>query len=485
MYKQTIIFISLILLNTMPVAAQANTEDRLKQLEGIVQQMQQQRAEQDRQIESLTRELAEVKDRLQQPRAIANAAEPYVANEGAADSPSPAKHAKGSPVTAAFKDGLVFEDETGNWKLQLNGRLQADYRTYDPSAWKDDTWAVRRARLGATFSFLKDFLVRIEGEYANDNVGARGTTALTYGYVDYLKWKGAKIRAGQFKPSFGLERPTSSNFVDFTELSLATNNGSVFTSTYDRGIMLFGDPLPWLNYNIYAVNGTGQNNDDQNDGKDIGGRINGNLATLMGIRNAVIHAGASVSKGDIGRDNLSQTTEGAGTQFFRVNGLNANADRDRWGLETALAYGPVKLQAEYIDANFEGNAFDNDIKAWYADLNWLVTGETWADFYKSGLFGRIVPKHNFDDKDGWGAFEVGIRYSSFDASDFRNMLASATANAAEADAWTIGAKWILNPNARLVLNYIRTKFDEPDQLIINGENDDAEQALVLRAQYDF
>lgn len=490
MYKQTITLISLLLLSAVSVAAQANTEDRLKQLEEVVQQMQQQRDAQNRQIESLTRELAEVKDKLQQPQAIATETDAYAATDAGAESTAPAKRpGKGSPVTAAFKDGLVFEDETGNWKLQLNGRLQADYRAFDPTEWKDDTWAVRRARLGATFSFLKDFLVRVEGEYANDNAGARGTTALTYGYVDYSKWKGARIRAGQFKPFFGLERPTSSNFVDFTELSLATNNGSIFTSTYDRGVMLFGDPLPWLNYNVYAVNGTGQNNDDQNDGKDIGGRINGNLASLMGIKNAVIHAGASISNGDIGRDNLGQTTEGVGTQFFRVTGLNQNGDRDRWGLETALAYGPIKLQAEYIDANFEGaqgtTQFDNDIKAWYADLNWLVTGEAWADAYKSGIFGRIVPKRNFDDKEGWGAFEVGVRYSRFDASGFRNMLASATANASEAHAWTLGAKWILNPNARLVLNYVRTEFDEPAELVINGESDDTEQALVLRAQYDF
>jgi phosphate-selective porin OprO/OprP len=132
-----------------------------------------------------------------------------------------------------------------------------------------------------------------------------------------------------------------------------------------------------------------------------------------------------------------------------------------------------------------GTAFDRDIKAWYADINWLVTGESWADAYKSGVFGRISPKRNFDDKDGWGALELGLRYSQYDGSDFRNLIASATANASEAGAWTVGAKWILNPNARILLNYVRTDFNEPTKLTVNGKTEDKEQAIVLRGQYDF
>jgi phosphate-selective porin OprO/OprP len=451
-----------------------DASNRIQQLEAMIQQMMQQRAEQDKQLQVMAEELKAMQQQMAQ---------------GKEDDLKERGKSSGSPVYAAFKDGLTFEDGSGNWKLQINGRVQADYRNYDPSEWKDDNFAIRRARFGGTFTFLKDFAVRVEGEYANAT-GSNSTTAMTYGYLDYSRWKGAKMRAGQFKPFFGLERAYSTNFIDLAELSLATNNGSIFTSTYDRGVMLFGDPLPWLNYNLYTVNGTGQNNDDANDGKDIGGRVNVNLASLAEFKNAVIHAGASASKGDIGRAYLTQPTEGIGTTFFNVTGLTSNSDRERWGAETALAYGPFKFQAEYIDANFEGVkdktiAYDNDITAWYADINWLVTGESWADTYKSGVFGRVKPKQNFDDKGGWGAFELGLRYSNFDASDFSDLLASKIANASEAEAWTVSAKWILNPNARIVLNYIRTEFDEPAELTINSKAEDKEQALVLRAQYDF
>ena len=473
--KYRILAASIMAMLASPSFADDDSAIRIKQLEAMMQQMQQQRAEQDKQLQVMAEELKAMQQQMAQGK------EERVKEKGKSE---------GSPVYAAFKDGLTFEDGSGNWKLQINGRVQADYRTFDPSEWKDDVFSIRRARFGGTFSFLKDFAVRVEGEYANDNTGAKATTALTYAYLDYNRWKGAKIRAGQFKPFFGLERAYSTNFIDFAELSLATNNGSIFTSTYDRGVMVHGDPLPWLNYNAYVVNGTGQNNDDKNDGKDVGVRVNANFASLAEIKKTVIHVGASASKGDIGKTSLTQSTEGNGTQFFNVTGLDERADRDRWGVESALAYGPVKLQAEYIDANFEGvksgTAFDRDITAWYADINWLVTGESWADAYKSGVFGRVKPKQNFDNKSGWGAFELGLRYSNFDGSEFRSLLATPVGStASEAEAWTLGAKWILNPNARLVLNYIQTEFDEPAELTINGKTDDREKAILLRAQYDF
>lgn len=474
-------------------AGDADLENRIKQLEEALKTMQQQRAEQDKQLEVLTKELVGVENQLSQSKNT------KTEERG---------RSKGNPVFVNNKSGLSIEDGTGDWNLQINGRVQAEYRSYSPDDWKNDTWTIRRARLGGTYNFLKDFTVRVEGEYANEAVGAKATTALTYGYLDFARWKGAKIRVGQFKPFFGLERSYSTNFTDFTELSLATNNGAIFTSTYDRGLMVFGDPLPWLNYNIYAVNGSGQNNDDVRDSKDIGGRINANFAELAGVKNSVIHLGASASNGSIGfststGNSLTQVSEANGATFFSVTNIlttgspssysQFKSDRTRLGLEAAMAYGPFKLQTEYIHANFEGQkqastnsptqtSFDNDINVWYADLNWMVTGEQYSDSYKSGVFGRMTPKNNFDDKDGWGAWELGLRYSHYDASDFKNILTS-TSFTSEAASWTGGVKWIMNPNARILLNYIQTDYD--NQIIVNGKRDDREKAVVMRAQYDF
>jgi len=89
---------------------------------------------------------------------------------------------------------------------------------------------------------------------------------------------------------------------------------------------------------------------------------------------------------------------------------------------------------------------------------------------------------------GWGALSLGIRYSHFDASDFVATNTTGTGQLAanktnEADAWTLGANWILNPNTRLVANYVHTSFDTP--VTANNKTFDNEDALTMRAQFDF
>ncbi|MES2013357.1 MAG: porin, partial [Pseudomonadota bacterium] len=82
--------------------------------------------------------------------------------------------------------------------------------------------------------------------------------------------------------------------------------------------------------------------------------------------------------------------------------------------------------------------------------------------YKNGAFAGIVPTNNFRyGNGGWGAVELGVRYTRFDASDFNAVLANTTDYTDGAGAWTLGTKWILNPNAQIQLNYVRTNFDTP------------------------
>jgi len=421
----------------------------------------------------------------------------------------------GNPVMAAFKDGVTFEDGSGNWQVAINGRIQADYRHFSPDESAADTFSLRRARLGGTVTFYKDFAARVEGEYS-----AAGT-ALTYGYFDINKFKQAKLRVGQFKPYYGLERTMSTNFLDFQERSMAD---SILGSTYDRGVMLHGAPIAGTYYSLAYINGSGtvDENNAKNDNKDLTVRATGNLAEFAEWKNAVVHVGGWYGRGHEGSRRLANfiptgQTEGRGVQFFSTactatngagncgaalsNGFANNVERDRAGFEAALAYGPVKLQGEYINTKFDDPAFERDINSWYASAVWNITGEMFSGMYKDGVFGRLKPTTKLG-ADGWGALQVGLRYTKFDASDFRSTNANGTGvllnNPAgtaegllvatnEADSWTLGANWILNPNARLVANYTHTDFATPITLRVNGVNStqDSEDAITLRAQFDF
>lgn len=421
--------------------------------------------------------------------------------------------AEGQPVFASFKDGVKFEDGSGNWQLAINGRIQADYRNFDPDVDGADTFSLRRARLGGTMTFYKDYVARIEGEYSG------GSTTLTYGYFDINKFKQARLRIGQFKPLYGLERSTSSNLTDFLERSMGD---SLLGSTYDRGVMVYGSPLTGVSYSVAYLNGTGttDENNASNDSKDLTVRLTGNIAEMAAWKDAVVHVGGWWANGDEGSRRQASfiptvQSEGRGVQFFSTICVTAacggtattasafkdNVERTRGGAELALAYGPVKLQSEYIRVGFDAPTYNRDIETWYAALMWNVTGEPFAAMYKEGVFGRLKPMNNFGGS-GWGALQLGVRYSKFDASDFKatnaagtgvlGVTTSATADGLvvatnEADAWTLGANWILNPNTRVMLNWVHTTFDTPITVRVNGQASafDNEDALTMRAQFDF
>jgi phosphate-selective porin OprO and OprP len=87
---------------------------------------------------------------------------------------------------------------------------------------------------------------------------------------------------------------------------------------------------------------------------------------------------------------------------------------------------------------------------------------------------------------GLGAWEVGFRYSKIDANDFEPNITT-TLTATKVDAYTAGIKWIIDPNTRVLFNYIFTDYGRKIAVAaVNGTNSsDHEGAVNVRAQFDF
>jgi phosphate-selective porin OprO/OprP len=432
--------------------------------------------------------------------------------KGRAGEKEAAAKKKESAISTSFKDGIVFESGDKQHKVSVNGRAQADYRTFSNEVdnKQTETWDIRRAYLGVkgTFYDTYDFEVTYNG------AGSTGSDLL-YAYFNARWWEQAQFKFGQFKQPFSMEELASSRFTNFTERSMVTQ----LVPAVDRGAQVHGN-FKGATYALGYFNGVGVNGgtnvNDTNiiaDGKAITGRATINIAELMDIKDAVYHLGVaySDSSDNDSANAFSIRTEGRGADILKttaptaISATNKGYDLKRTGLEGAVAYGPVKFQSEWIKAEFEpdGNnrlvagaplGQDKDITAWYAAVNWMITGENYADVYKHGLFGgRMKPKNNFDPKNGksgWGAWEIGARYSKLDASDFKLGAETADVFGAtgengkfnEADAWTIGLKWIPSPNTRFLLNYVTTDMDCVKGFVCT---EDKEKAVNFRAQLDF
>lgn len=415
-----------------------------------------------------------------------------------------AEKKKASEVKASFKDGISWESGDKSTKMSINGRIQLDYRNFDWGESEDggnananaaDTYDIRRAYLGAKGTFWDYYSWEVTADFA----GQSNASHLDVAYLNIHWWKEAQFQFGQFKMPFSLEERTSSRFIDFQERSFVNNSN--ITPGKEAGMMVHGTPIKGLNYALAYSNGQGKNTDEtdiREDGKDIIAHVDANIAEMMDMKDTVIHVGASYADGDQAstRSVSGQRTEGRGVEFFTSAALaddSRSIDRTRTGVEGSFAYGPVKLQGEWAKVNYEGTSsgvnYDNDIKAWYAEALWLITGESYADSYKGGKYDRIKPKNNFNPKgQGFGAFEVGVRFSDFDASDFKTTNLAGTGvldntKTNEADSWTVGLKWLPNPNTRFMMNYTDTDFDT--DVTIGNEVEDSEKALTFRAQFDF
>jgi len=322
------------------------------------------------------------------------------------------------------------------------------------------------------------------------------------GYVNLEYFKPAQLLFGQFKTSMSLEERTSSRFLNFTERSYVNNAG--ITEGKDTGVMLHGTPTKGFNYSLAAVNGYGMNEgmtDNEDDSLAYIGHVDVDLATMNKWKGKVFHIGASAKMQDIDVSNymslvkMEQGSIGKGYKFYAAsaNAGVTETDLRTFGGELAFANGPWKVQAEYATTNFDSNIDDQDIKAYNLEAGWLITGENYADSYKSksmgGKFDRIKPNSNFNPENGKGigAWEVALGVSKFDASDVTEASAGYDITAAmanEAKSWRAGLKWILDPNTRMMLSYVDTDFDvSGNTSTYTGIND--EQAINFRAQFDF
>lgn len=411
--------------------------------------------------------------------------------------------ADSSEMKASFSDGIRWESADKRHAFAVTGRIQVDYRKFGGNdALLADTFDARTVRLGASGKFWDYYSFDVTADLgplaANSN--------LDVAWINTAWWKPVQLRVGQFKMPMSIDQLTSSRFIDFHERSIMND----FIPGKERGVMLHGEPTKGLFYGVAISTGQGKNNNETNnivDSNDYLARIGVNIAEFVGQKNAVYHLAAAYSTGDLpASTTLSARTEGRGISFFASQAfLGTDTTRQRELLEASVAYGPFKAQSEYLRTNFSGSGYDKDIKAWYASLGWLITGERYADSYNAGAYGRIKPSSNFSPKGGgWGALEAAIRYSDFDAKDFSILAAGATnpgtgvviptltSGAVSlqptngASAWSVGLKWITTPNTRFSINYIRTKFDTP--VIPAGSGNvatDDESAISLRAWFDF
>jgi len=141
-------------------------------------------------------------------------------------------------------------------------------------------------------------------------------------------------------------------------------------------------------------------------------------------------------------------------------------------MEFAFNYGPFESQLEFSVAWQQRTGEPTThLKAAYFQAAYFLTGEHRPYNTETGIFERVRPIRPFSFKGGgWGAWQVGLRYSYLDLnSDFDEI------RGGNAQQVGVALNWFLLSSVRLSMNY----------LYVAPLNDGSSSIFQMRAQLDF
>ena len=371
-------------------------------------------------------------------------------------------------ISCSYKDGFKCKSKDGQFGLQVAGRIQQDFRTYDTT--QVEEFDIRRLFFGVKGHVYDDW--KFESTFNLDKTSSSTNEAIEYMFLEYAGNPNAKIRMGSQKFFYSFEEMTSSRFTDFAERSVVNSN----VIGKDRGIQIHGEPIKnQLAYSLGYFNGSARG-DEGNNGKGAMGRLAFNFTGDAGKKNgSVFHLGAgyAAQNQDAGSNKDVSGEAKSDTKIWSTTDTTTDHDETYKNLEWVAIKGPFKLQAEHNTYTIDASSA-YDISTQYVALNWLITGERYADNYSLGGMKAIKPNSTFNKNGGTGAWELGFRVSDVDADS-----ASGSSGSNKAGSTTVGLKWIPNHKTRFILNNVRTSYDTA----ISGRTD--ENAWILRAQVDF
>jgi phosphate-selective porin OprO/OprP len=335
----------------------------------------------------------------------------------------------------------------------------------------------RRARFGFEGTLARDFTYRVIAELGGS--GTEGPTRINDFWLGYSGFGPFTLQVGAFSPAANMDDGTSVESSLFIERASPAELSRTLGGADGRiGIGVRGSGSRWMSALTLTTRTV---NDAEVFDSQLAavGRFGGLIATSADYN---LHAGLSGTwvfqppgqgpaaaatqrhllrfrdRPEIRVDSTRLIDTGSiDADSAYVYGLEAGATWKNWYLQgETFRYGIERTAATAVlpDPTFEG---------FYVQGSWILTGETRRYDAASGAFQSPRPFIPFTSAGGPGAWELALRYSHLDL-DFHSGLAgtAATADAIRGgvqDIWTFGVNWYVNPNVKLMLNWLHVDVD--------------------------
>ncbi|MCG3136853.1 MAG: hypothetical protein HJJLKODD_00689 [Phycisphaerae bacterium] len=458
-----------IIFTAAPLAAQqppaSQPTDREAELEALVRDLA-------NRVDALEKRLSETQQALEQAQngntagAVENSSSGTPTSQPAGDLESriakleEQSNQHPNPVDVFWKEGLRLESKDGMFKLKVGGRVHLDGAIMDADdnaeerglGDLEDGVEFRRAWIVFSGDMYKNAFFKLEYDLAQGDTDFLDV----YMGIKDVPWLG-RIQAGHFREPMGLEMLTNANYLTFMERATPTES---FAPNRNTGVQVSNTFLDQRA--TWALGGfveTDNFGDGQfRDGRNVTGRLTA-LPFYEDEGRRYVHLGLSYSRkyyqgdrreGDHLARFRSRPESHLAQRFIDTGPFYANA-ANILGAEAVWTHGPFSLQGEYfhdwVEGTWEWQTAEPSFYGFYVQASYFLTGEHRPYEKETGLIGRVKPLKNFREDGGWGAWEVAGRYSMTDLHD-------AHIDGDRLNDLTFGLNWYLNPNMRVMFNYI-------------------------------
>jgi len=288
-----------------------------------------------------------------------------------------------------------------------------------------NTFYFKRARLGVTGKIPYDFTYYALMEFS-PFISKTGNPFLLDVFISYRRFKWASVSVGSFKQPFGLEVNTPCSGLHTIERAVVSDQ--LVAPQRDMGLMVFGgNKETLLRYYFALMNGTGLGVKDNNNKKDMIGRVVFQPLPFLNV-------GGSFRYGWPTKDTLTRTSFAAEIEFHHEN---------------------ILVQAEYI---YDEGDYDRSVGGGCGS-DPLVLGDK-----RSGWWAMAMYRTYFN-------LEPVIKVESFNTGDDEGYSEFIT---------TFGINYFFNDKTRLQVNY-RYRAEKNNSSSAEIPND----ALLLQLQVKF
>ena len=396
------------------------------------------------------------------------------------------------PLTSGWNGEHFFiKSPDGTFQIQPYGYVQTDYRGYKGDGAPSDTFLLRRARFGFQGNYGSHFQFAL----LTDAAAIAGSIVRDV-YINAKIIPEFQIQAGQFKEPFAQETAVGITNIDFVERGLQSMLYPSASSAYrSPGATIHGDIKGGsVQYWLGAFNGKGFVTPNSTNEPEIVGRLRfypwraNKDSVLQGLAfgGAIAH---SRTRGLSNEQSFNATNPDASFAFFpqfRVNGPVW-----RYNGEFTYLKGPAAVRGEYDALSYARDGIGTETagglgfisapqiraQGWNIAATYLLTGEKRPE---NGIprvkHPWLGPETPGGGPHGWGAWEVGVRYSGVQANEpgitFSQFLTPGnipTFNE-HTDQFTFGLNWYPNYWVRTSTEFDIDRLKQPSTIGIVPQN---------------